>query len=558
MNQYRWCLLLAAIPILVAAQIVLRYQEAEVLQYLDRPDGSGAALLRNLSNGNREIIAWDAGLTNRRKIYSMTLSAGSLRQIGITSDAKGERIAFLHRQSMICIQADDGTPLWKSEPLALIGDATRTNFVNDGQHLVVSTRERHHAEGHMIVLETAAGNVVSSSKIEQVVRYLVKKNRLAIQYGRDHKRSGQWDVLQIDKDEASLVKSHPFVPSEMLSNGLQVDLDVTIQASFVRRASEARKLYSKHSPTVDLENRTWMVPATFVGKGKFQGKSLRVDSMAFSECVLLLLFVGLAAANWAIFLVRDGQRSDWQWRPVIDAVLLTVFLAVLCVQLGGTGWMSGQASSQPAFILRSAPIFFQSCLPSLLSALTLVAALGVLFWERRPAYVWAAVFTCCALPVLLPLVAICLIAMKAGYQLIDSGDKSESAALATIDDSEDDVVGPIAAEFQRRRLRFGISEMMLATAGLAIFFGIGQLGAFLIPVGMLLAGLVTLSVMLANKNLTSTVFFLSVFIVALLNAGNEIWSEMGTAVFSFAVPLFIAMAAMHGFRLAKNPVVTVD
>ena len=558
MNRSRWCLLIAAVPIVLAAQFLLRYREASVLQYLDRPDGSGAAVVNWKPNQGLDVLAWDRDFKNTRTIHRIRRVSAD-HHTTMASDPKGNHLVLTQRDKLLCIDVSDGATLWESDRLVTGLGARRIDFIDQGRFIAVSLGGKplqDDERASLAIIDAKNGQLVNGGQFNLVSRYLARRNRMAIQYSRAHERFGQWDLIELRDSDATLIKSFDFIPRDMAPGSDQVELDVAMtvsyryQDSYLDRFRETRRVFAPHRPTVRTLDPTTFRPARFEHDSPGSSVAdMRVQYVGYGEAVLIAFLIGLATAIWSVFLVFDGQVSTWQWRPVSDAFLLSGLLVLLLVPIQLYESSGHRLESQPAFYLSGAPTFLRSVLPSFLTAAAVTGCLAGLMWRRRPLYLWVAVFVSCALPVLLPTVAMTGVMMHLGYRFRDTRNDALSVEDKLAEQLSPPDVTDQTLTADQSKIRFGIREVMLATTAVAIFISIGLLGSFAIPKGCLLAGLIAIGVLVTEKSINSTAFFLCVFMTVLLGTGHAIWRGTGTGVFAFAVPMFITFAAMYGFRV---------
>ncbi|QDT12127.1 PQQ-binding-like beta-propeller repeat protein [Planctomycetes bacterium K23_9] len=552
MNRFRWCLLLAAIPIVLLAQLALSYRSLSVQGFVDRPDGSGAAILQHNPAQGVEVIAWDPGITNLRTIFNHR-DRGLVKRTLIASNPSGEQIVVTRRQHLVCIEPQTGKVLWTTEQAKTALAPSRIDFINGGRHLVVTQDFSRSESSSIAILDAESGKAVQRTAIYNVARYLASKNRVAIQFSRQHERFSEWDLIELAGDQMKLIKSPAFAPREMLPNSLTVDLDVSVGGSYSERLDYIDRMKSQHQSKVRLRPATLFQPARIEIVSNQKNKTVRLQSLGFGESITALGLASLAAAIWSLLFVKNGAKSKQHSRLIGHAIVVLILMAVVTWPMTVPGWTESQNARQPAFILRAAPIFFQSVLPSLLSATALSFGLAGILSQRRPFYLWSIFFAACAMPFLLPVIGICVAVLSMGYRFRRPNRSLGNRKVDRIDSdalSQPSCNAPNSSPaIDRQNFRFGILEMMLITAGVAIFIAIGHPGRFLIAHGCLLAGLLALSVLLTSRSTRSMTFCVSVMFVAFLGGGHHLWNGSATTVFVFAIPMLTSLAALQGYRL---------
>ncbi len=569
MNRLHWCLLLAAIPIVIAAQFVLRYQEVRTLRYVDRADGSGAALLEVSSGVNAsdsiEVIAWDADLGNRRTLSwqpALTAKKGLL----IAADTHGRFIMVSRGSGVSCLDGKSGEEIWFSGQELALRDATRLEFMNDDQHLLVIRQAGEDGGSAATILNTESGESVAGIEGRNVARFLARGNRFAIQHGRESERFGQWDLFALESDKVRLIESTDFAPAEMLPVEKNVELDVSTTTTYYwdtpysqrfvsgQDAGLHRRVHAKHAATVEVLPANQFRPELLRSADSEITNTIRVGKLGLGESIFLLSIVAVAVAIWVMVLVLEGASSGWKHRLLMDAVAITVLFIVLFVPLtqgGGQAEADASALQRISFQRTSVTAFFDGPVVAFFAALMMVISIAGLLTRVSAFYLWGGFILACALPVLLPPIAIIFFLVFRGFRLTRSTqaeqlDVSERLRLSV---SEPEQNAPKKSKF-----RFGIGEVMLITTGVALFIAIGQVSFYLIFWGFLLAGVLALSVLLMGESIQATTLFVCAFAVSIFGTGHRLWDLSGTSVFVFALPMLFALAAVHHYRIAKPAV----
>ncbi len=548
MNWRRSCLLLAAILIVTAAQWVLNYREVHLIQYADRQDGSGVALLHFTPNQDAQWIAWDAGMTNRRVIYRSPRLLDKQRQVlGIDND--GQRMAIVDRQHLIGIDVKSGQVIWRTNHEANQFNTKRIDFINDGKYIILSLQDAQTTGDGIVIVNAKTGCVVANSLIENVSRYLVQNNRLAVQYGRMHERPTRWDTWELDDDQLRLIRSSDFIPNQMMPIVNENNLEVSMIVSYMDRSEDQKRLYAKHLPTVLFRPAAnFKPPFLFSGQGSDQ-HWLRLNPLGYGETIVLLVLVALATATWAVFLVSEDYRRDWPWRPVIDAAILLAMLIAMSVPVSAIVDPSTAVDHAPMMFTSGdhVYVFFDGVIRCLLIAVVVVSCLMALMANPRPRYIWLAFLAACAYPMLLPPFAFVVTALKIGYRFRRAGIEQDLKQLRNADSPTS-----LQSNAGRRKWRFGIREVMLLTTGIAMLIAMGTISAWSVAGGCMLVVLLALSIAITDRSIVMSSFFLSVFFTSLYVAGHLIWPQTTIAVFGSAVPMLLTLAGVFGYRMQRS------
>ena len=433
MNRLHWCLLLASIPIVVAAQFVLHYKEATILQFVDRADGSGAALLDVSSGypaGNRiEVIAWDAGMGNPRTLSRKPMLNAKRRQL-IAADSDGRFVVVPGESGVSCLDGATGREIWFAGQQTALQDATRVEFMNHDKHLLVIKQGEDNRASLASILSVASGKRLAGIAESDVARCLAKENRIAIQHGRGSERFGQWDLFSFDGDEARFIESADFAPREMIPVAKNIDLDISTTTKYYwnapyswrfvsgQDATLQRRVRSKHGATVKVLPANQFRPDILRSTDPEVAKTIRASVLGFGESVALLSMVALAVAVWVTVLVLEGASSSWKDRPLVDALAITILFVVLFVPLAHR-WSQTEGST-PAFQRSTVITFFDGPVVAFFAALVMVAGISGLLTQMRPFYLWGGFILACALPVLLPPIAVIFFLLFRGFRMIRS------------------------------------------------------------------------------------------------------------------------------------------
>lgn len=278
-------------------------------------------------------------------------------------------------------------------------------------------------------------------------------------------------------------------------------------------------------------------PSTsLVLRNRETGELVASYQMAWSSFAIQEILAGLclATACWGLAIELRGSKSSSPQQVIID--LLLIFGLVVLFSIDWTELESSRAIANAMLIPLGVAGLFIATLQT-----------------TRPLYVWMIVFAACGFPVLIPLVVIALVMRACGLRYCYPSHVDGPVADSDHDvDPGSDVSNPIGPD--RRKFRFGIAEVMLATTAFAIFIAVGTQSLFFFSSAPLLAFGVIIALLVGQIRSAATL--VSAFCMGAMSYVVGSWQSFAApqlilATFP-ALVLCFSHPAAYGYRLRKR------
>ncbi|NND98523.1 MAG: hypothetical protein HKN47_14480 [Pirellulaceae bacterium] len=575
MSLARWFLLIGWVPIVFGADAVSSFRHVRVREFCDASNGSLFAIVSFRPNDGSQVWAWSAELTNRRTIYT---SRDSFRNDAVTDlvcKSDGSQVMFCVNQQLRACDVATGNEIWRSKTRGHYGQGIRSHLAADEKYVLLIGTGRQWSRRPVTIINADDGREIGQVQPQFMNRFVWSNNRFAYQIdpfltdnSPDYK-GGAWKVYEISDNQIQFLETVRPTPRALMdSDGLwELDLTASYEYQTTHRFQQSPSQY-------EMLEADGYRPTRFVSAGRNLSKPVshvRLAPLGRNESMLLLVVVGLAYVFWVSVLIADGQRSAWPRRIWLDSLLAGGLLLLICTSIERL--ISGDhilRSPQGVNFVQQNAMLIEHVWFSYFGALAVSLAVITLIRRPKPQYVWFSLFIACALPVLIPPLVLVLGLVLAGVkfglrQEIECSRSSQSRGLAsqsgrstdTVTDQEVEANAPsgelsLESGQLRQRMRFGIREMMLATAVAAVFIGVGQLSMYLLPYGIALALLIALSLLMtASRPSTWILLAVSLWAAAMFGASDSLLGSTDL-VFLATIPAVIAFAAVYGYRIYHN------
>ncbi len=453
-----------------------------------------------------EIWEWDSTLSSHKQIASFADRYGNLH-----ANRDGSILVCDRGSKIVALDTENGTELWISES----ADFEKLHVLGDNQHLLV-VHLNTPAVFEFTILNLQSGEVAD--------RYLLEPTAQTIQQVHLHsdgvtleKSQGQlltyvWNGQTIAKAEVDLTFDELDTAQrwyEASSQGFGILLEPATQAPLPSNGTvslaERRELHPSKIQIVDGD-----------------GKSIATHKIGMSVAMSSLLgglFV-IAGVIWVVMLMHDAGKCQCNKRRsgLIDLAWIAACL-ILVTTPGLGAFVPEQATGQQAWRMAAIPL-----------AVVFWFLFGLLSAIKNPVYRWAAILGSCTVAGLVPTT---LLALATPLANLNSPIFEHSAHAQVAGD---------------RKLRFNIHHLILTTAAIAIFIGIGVLAIETLPAGIAYA-LVIVAAIGASLHtlfaktavvLTSTGLFASAILNPQFGIGMGVVNHLLMLLFVFSFLSFYA------------------
>lgn len=468
MNRMHILLALTFVAIAMAGQWTLSYHSERVQQVTASDNGPVFGIIQTSNEEVEELRVWPKDLS-----VQTTLHRSRDRIEGLATNRDGTTIAFLTKGDLIAFDVKERRDLWRIDDLNRRGQGSERiiRFIDDGNRIAVLERVRGTQSTALTILSAGNGSLVGKTFDANGIRAFYWHEDQLLYLDNDQR------LFSIQINEGGTLTRNAIARSpQELANwrgtpvylfASQQDLPAELRRGTIPDVRTERNYFKPVSiQRVDPQTRD------VVNQFELSPAPLKIDA--------LRLAIGLATMFWVALLVRDGRKSEKDSRLPWDLICVVALLHFFCVDF----------AQAPIDQLDLAQL---SALLALDGAVIICILFCAPLIPNRTTYVWGVSLLTCAAPPLAPLTASSLLLWRYGWRLRRSGRKSneqESShrgppplhnSQSDSGSDADDVDAVLPVEKDRAfRFRFGIRQMLMMTAGAALFIAVGwqSLAAF--------------------------------------------------------------------------------
>lgn len=523
----RWCLAVFCLPLVAAAQWCLNWKDINLYDVASSAAGRLYGVVSVDHWYRTEVWEWSEELSEHRVVFR---PRG--RAYGIGCSDNGGVLVMLVEDSLTAYDVSRRQVLWR-ETCGINEWASSDLFFTSGdRHIVLidnagaafSTRR---AMDQISVFDAESGALIGkhqgNSAILRVdssdewIRYVTRAAdvvTLCVEEGQLHE-TDRSTLYEQQKDANA--HSGPWKRHEIECRQRDVD-------------STDRILSSNSMRRVEGSGRQWATAAsiklTDCASGQVRSHRLSTPAAIVDSLRIVIAF---AAAAWVGILMRDGTSVRGQWRVWIDFGLMTALVVLMCTNLN-----SVMSDNPPLWSQMAAPV-------AICSAVAMCLLFLVTLTAKRQVCFWSALYAACMFPVLLPTVLLAtIIRVRAMHS-----DRHASTEITAVRSDR---------QASSSQLRFGIHQLMLGTAAVAIVFGVGRQTVVMPQIGILLGTVVLLALLLSAKRIVAvTVCLFCVFAIVMLGLVNTSDDPARASTLGLLMLLLaICFAAVYGYSIKST------
>ncbi|MFK8113916.1 MAG: hypothetical protein AB8B91_17065 [Rubripirellula sp.] len=515
MSYKSWGLGITGCLLICVAQWCLQWRALTLKSVVIAESGDVFTLVTTKRPQRREIWRWSKNLASHEVIVNE--APFSTRMI---ASRDGSLLVIPDKTLLTCYKTGTGESwTWRS-PDSFDWLSAQVFFTDAGR-FVVGIRQRP-GRTRIVVVDSNDGKTHSTNSLNEHVVELQSR-------GDQLRCVTDWsDVIELPFDGSRNTKAQllPLFPSAPVEAA-------PVEAGWlIHEIQEAKAgpvfLSSTNSSTL-AQGREHFPRGSFslVLKNRKTSEQLASASLGLSLPAIkeLIAALSVAAALWVLLLSMHGASSRHPFRVFTDTLVGLGLVLLICTSFIGIDRREGN----PAGL-------------AVLAALILPAFLSFIFCFSvegdRHLHTWGIVFVACAIPLILPAIILALIMKRMNVRIQSDLPLFRSAfdrGALRLPFWEPRVQA--TSEFDRRMFRFGILEMMLATAAIAFFIAIGR-HTFFMPVYAPLAAMLFLIAACLTR------FQAHAAIVAIGSVSVMVFFGMQSNVEGVANPLPVAIGAV--------------
>lgn len=512
MNRTRWILLLLLVPITIASQICTSSWPVMLEGVAASKTGPIYVAFSYEDVNGVEIWQWSRDLSQRRRVCRTT----NYYLTGLSANADGRIIVCESPYEVAGLDATTGRRIWQK----VIESEAKAHLLPDDRHLLLVEVGLANAVT-VSVLDIETGAIIDSQVFNDAVggfRPMLKQ----VDFIDDTATLQFSDSSQIclRYSAGGLQVLNGAQPTRVAAN------NTTRMYQFIGRGFWTSKrlelLDQRDSLTatrdVVLVPSTTNTPSTIRVVDAASGDVIHQDRLGISLALREALVIGIAIASivWVTLLLFDSDASVK--RMLINAATLVGFFTLPFIPVTG--------DMIPQWIVDRQWQNILAIPAAVLASVLFLVALGT---ERR-LIVWAMLLFACLFPFLMPAivagVGLRTIGLRSPWRI---GGASEGSML------------------DEGRLRFGISDLLLISAALAVFCGVGHSNLFLMAVGIGYTTAFLVSLLFSvDRSIARIGIVISTIAIVLCVCGGPWFAGIKAAAVCLLTFPFLRM---HGFAL---------
>ncbi|MGI9473185.1 MAG: hypothetical protein ACR2NZ_16710 [Rubripirellula sp.] len=487
-TKNQWRLALAGVVIVVATQLPLTFEGIKLHEVVLSADGHVFASSSFRSSTANTIHHWQPGLTDRKRVVSSTIPVHSL---ACTHD--GELLLYVEGGVLIGYDPKANSIRWTCD----VGEAQNVDvfpIMRDKFTVLIENALSSKFAGRrppkLHIVRNTDGLLVGS--IDDISSRHVTCVGDCLNY---FDRSSSPRSVQILASQGG--------PSELISTELSSRVAgrdqsaattmnepelAAVWSGHLRPPLRYRSSRGEHTVTYTSSPLSF-APSRLVMSNLVEGKTIgeRWISLRRVHVVTISIIAAILLIGWLMLLTFDADGDLSSRRLWTDVVILFVVTMLTCIDYG---WAIGLNSISWEANARA---------PALLIGVVLSLLFIVPLASDRPFHLWGLFLVACAFPLLAPMLGLALLLKYLGFQFELYPKTSRITMVPQVFKSPTAKEEPIETESSSPGIRFGIREMMMVTAGIAIFISIGWQSFFMLVAGIGLAMVLGFAALLSHN-----------------------------------------------------------